>query len=69
MVSWWIEDALSLVRCSPDHDATNGFFVSCFIRGDGESRDIVLKKRKVKGDEGRPDEESNVKRKRKKKPS
>ncbi|KIJ66652.1 hypothetical protein HYDPIDRAFT_108556 [Hydnomerulius pinastri MD-312] len=26
------ENASSLVRCSPDSDATNGFFVSCFIR-------------------------------------
>jgi hypothetical protein len=24
--------AESVVRCSPDEDATNGFFVSCFIR-------------------------------------
>lgn len=25
-------DAESLIRCSPDEDGTNGFFVSCFIR-------------------------------------
>lgn len=27
------QDAASLVRCSPGEDHTNGFFVSCFIRG------------------------------------
>ncbi|KIK96464.1 hypothetical protein PAXRUDRAFT_10806 [Paxillus rubicundulus Ve08.2h10] len=27
------EHASSLVRCSPDNDATNGFFVSCFVKG------------------------------------
>ncbi|TFK40253.1 S-adenosyl-L-methionine-dependent methyltransferase [Crucibulum laeve] len=26
------EDAHSVVRCSPGEDATNGFFVSCFVR-------------------------------------
>jgi len=25
-------DATSVVRCIPGEDATNGFFVSCFIR-------------------------------------
>ncbi|CAK5269202.1 unnamed protein product [Mycena citricolor] len=29
------EDALSLIRCSPGEDETNGFFVSCFVRNDG----------------------------------
>ncbi|KAG7451071.1 S-adenosyl-L-methionine-dependent methyltransferase [Guyanagaster necrorhizus] len=27
-------DAASLIRCSPGGDATNGFFVSCFVRRD-----------------------------------
>ncbi|KAF8150771.1 S-adenosyl-L-methionine-dependent methyltransferase [Crassisporium funariophilum] len=27
------EHALSLVRCLPGEDATNGFFVSCFVKG------------------------------------
>ncbi|KAK0495411.1 S-adenosyl-L-methionine-dependent methyltransferase [Armillaria luteobubalina] len=28
-------DAASLIRCSPSGDATNGFFVSCFVRREG----------------------------------
>lgn len=35
------DDALSLIRCSPGEDATNGFFVSCFIR------QVESKKRKL----------------------
>lgn len=27
-----LDDASSLVRCLPGDDATNGFFVSCFVR-------------------------------------
>ena len=29
-------DASSLVRCLPGEDATNGFFVSCFVRDNGQ---------------------------------
>lgn len=28
------------MRCSPGDDATNGFFVSCFIKDQGVPRDI-----------------------------
>ncbi|KAJ7183139.1 S-adenosyl-L-methionine-dependent methyltransferase [Mycena filopes] len=43
------EDASSLVRCSPGEDATNGFFVSCFVR-----REVAVpstNKRKADGEE------------------
>ncbi len=30
-------DAASLIRCSPSGDATNGFFVSCFVRRDRDT--------------------------------
>ncbi|KAF9223465.1 S-adenosyl-L-methionine-dependent methyltransferase [Gyrodon lividus] len=41
------ECASSLVRCSPDSDAMNGFFVSCFVKGTQvTSMDIVTRKRK-----------------------
>lgn len=33
--------AASLVRCSPDEDATNGFFVCCFVRGQKRKPDLV----------------------------
>jgi len=32
-------DAASLIRCSPDGDATNGFFVSLFVRADPDDED------------------------------
>ncbi|KAF7327438.1 SAM-MT-RSMB-NOP domain-containing protein [Mycena kentingensis (nom. inval.)] len=49
------EDAASVVRCSPGEDATNGFFVSCFVR---ES-----KKRKAGGE----NEEGQRRKKKKRK--
>jgi len=33
--------AASLVRCSPGEDATNGFFVCCFVRGQKRKLDLV----------------------------
>ena len=33
-----LELAASLVRCLPGEDATNGFFVSCFIRNTGTAK-------------------------------
>ncbi|KAF8207171.1 S-adenosyl-L-methionine-dependent methyltransferase [Mycena galopus ATCC 62051] len=57
------EDAAPLIRCSPGEDATNGFFVSCFVRkealsnkrkaeveaeDDGMSGDVTVPKRKKK---------------------
>ncbi|OBZ72222.1 25S rRNA (cytosine-C(5))-methyltransferase rcm1 [Grifola frondosa] len=59
-------DALSLVRCSPGEDATNGFFVSLFVRTDRarEGADIQTnKKRKQDVDE----EKASGKTKRRKK--
>ncbi|KZP31855.1 S-adenosyl-L-methionine-dependent methyltransferase [Athelia psychrophila] len=48
------EDALSVIRCSPDHDATNGFFVSCFVRAAGSQQGINVTqvKRKMPDLEG-----------------
>lgn len=45
------EYASSLVRCLPSEDATNGFFVSCFVRTDAtqaahSSDNFMTKKRK-----------------------
>jgi hypothetical protein len=28
----YVEDAASVIRCMPSEDATNGFFVSCFVK-------------------------------------
>jgi len=39
-----IGDASSLVRCVPGEDATNGFFVSCFVRL-SEDVSLSLKRR------------------------
>ncbi|KAA1467333.1 S-adenosyl-L-methionine-dependent methyltransferase [Dentipellis sp. KUC8613] len=61
----------SLVRCSPGHDATNGFFVSCFVRRgasdpsdfgyqiEQQSEDTILGKRKA--EEGSPHPEDGLK--------
>ncbi|KAK0204704.1 S-adenosyl-L-methionine-dependent methyltransferase [Desarmillaria ectypa] len=38
-------DAASLIRCSPGGDATNGFFVSCFVRRD--STTVYAQKRSL----------------------
>ncbi|KIJ14282.1 hypothetical protein PAXINDRAFT_79595 [Paxillus involutus ATCC 200175] len=48
------EHASSLVRCSPDSDATNGFFVSCFVKGTQVTHSVdALRTRKRKHiDEG-----------------
>jgi len=62
-------DASSLLRCSPDEDATNGFFVSCFVRSDRTNNSSVLKKRKDREGEGRPDDNGSRKRKKKKRKS
>ncbi|KII89756.1 hypothetical protein PLICRDRAFT_39919 [Plicaturopsis crispa FD-325 SS-3] len=44
-------DASSLVRCSPGDDATNGFFVSCFVKGDLKMTGGMVKEGKRKADE------------------
>ncbi|EGN99084.1 hypothetical protein SERLA73DRAFT_90270, partial [Serpula lacrymans var. lacrymans S7.3] len=59
------DDALSVVRCSPGEDATNGFFVSCFVRKTHQTSDALLTNQQRKRDDG--DElDLVVKRKRKK---
>lgn len=40
-------DALSLIRCSPGEDATNGFFVSCFVK---RSHPVSRKRKEITGD-------------------
>ncbi|KAJ6631011.1 S-adenosyl-L-methionine-dependent methyltransferase [Mycena sp. CBHHK59/15] len=45
------EEAASLIRCSPGEDATNGFFVSCFIRGPPQHSANAAKKRKADEEE------------------
>jgi len=63
-----LEDVASLIRCSPDHDATNGFFVACFVRKTDDACDtIVPKKRKDRDNEGQPDDDTNTKQKKLKK--
>ncbi|KAI0710126.1 S-adenosyl-L-methionine-dependent methyltransferase [Earliella scabrosa] len=62
-------DAESLVRCSPGEDATNGFFVSLFVRDTEQQRDVPeasARKRKTTEDEDGTSEPL-VKRKKKKK--
>jgi 25S rRNA (cytosine2278-C5)-methyltransferase len=41
----WTELASCLVRCSPGEDATNGFFVSCFVKQAVEFAEIKGTKR------------------------
>jgi 25S rRNA (cytosine2278-C5)-methyltransferase len=61
-----IDRASSVVRCSPDEDATNGFFVSCFVKGKVEEASPVQDILKRKVEDG--DEISERKAKKKKKP-
>jgi len=56
-------DALSLIRCLPGEDATNGFFVSCFVRDSG----LVMRKRKEMAWDGSVEVDSPKPRKKKKK--
>ena len=62
-------DADSLVRCSPGEDATNGFFVSLFVRGNDEddAAQHETKKRKEPVDGGDSPEQRTAKPKRRKK--
>lgn len=53
-------DAKSLVRCSPGEDATNGFFVSCFVRQQDNSK-------KRKGSPSQLGEDQNIMASRRKK--
>ncbi|KAI0711953.1 S-adenosyl-L-methionine-dependent methyltransferase [Cerioporus squamosus] len=64
-------DGDALVRCSPGEDATNGFFVSLFFRGDDETdvSERDAKKRKESADPHDNSEQRPTKRKKKKKTS
>ncbi|KAF9237623.1 S-adenosyl-L-methionine-dependent methyltransferase [Melanogaster broomeanus] len=48
------KDASSLVRCSPDSDATNGFFVSCFIKSTRVPADDLgtIQRKRKRSDKG-----------------
>jgi putative methyltransferase len=61
-----VEDAASLIRCSPGEDATNGFFVSCFVRK--EAAAPATSKRKAEAeDEGGAEVPKRKKKKKSKK--
>ncbi|KIK62541.1 hypothetical protein GYMLUDRAFT_42004 [Collybiopsis luxurians FD-317 M1] len=47
--------AASLIRCLPGEDATNGFFVSCFVRGSSSSSKGLERKGKRKRGSGHVD--------------
>lgn len=67
------EEAASLVRCSPGDDATNGFFVSLFLRDADVSETNVppsstmKRKHDAGGVEGQPGVPGRPSKKRKKK--
>jgi len=66
------EDAASVIRCSPGEDATNGFFVSCFMRKEAVVPPTTKRKAEADSeaedeDEGRTADVSIPKRKKKKK--
>ncbi|KAJ7220068.1 S-adenosyl-L-methionine-dependent methyltransferase [Mycena pura] len=60
------DDALSVIRCSPGEDATNGFFVSCFVRC-ADQASTSNKRKAVEKDEEATVEEGQPKKKKKKK--
>ncbi|KAF5326872.1 hypothetical protein D9619_004374 [Psilocybe cf. subviscida] len=61
------EDAASLVRCLPGEDATNGFFVSCFVRADAESEGDPNSKKRKNTDSDEPPKSKNQKKKKRRK--
>ena len=58
------------MRCSPGEDATNGFFVSLFVRAsqvpEGGDRNSVTK-RKLEGDASQKDDDAHQQKRRKRK--
>ncbi|EIN03703.1 S-adenosyl-L-methionine-dependent methyltransferase [Punctularia strigosozonata HHB-11173 SS5] len=58
------EDADSVIRCSPGEDATNGFFVSCFVKETKSSG----KKRSAESLENEPSDSKPKKKKKKRLP-
>ncbi|KAJ7106472.1 S-adenosyl-L-methionine-dependent methyltransferase [Mycena crocata] len=61
------DDAASVIRCSPGEDATNGFFVSCFVRGSTTSTKRKVEALEDEGSQGDVDAAEPPKRKKKKK--
>ncbi|KAJ6570193.1 S-adenosyl-L-methionine-dependent methyltransferase [Mycena vulgaris] len=65
------DDARSLIRCSPGEDATNGFFVSCFVRQVAQTPVANKRKAEAQDEEVESQEGAGVaeppKRKKKKK--
>ncbi|KAF9484339.1 S-adenosyl-L-methionine-dependent methyltransferase [Pholiota conissans] len=57
------DDAAAVVRCLPGEDATNGFFVSCFIRVSNNTTTTMAKRKDL---DGESDEGSHPKPKKKK---
>ncbi|TFY60812.1 hypothetical protein EVG20_g7282 [Dentipellis fragilis] len=67
-----LDEADSLVRCSPGQDATNGFFVSCFVRRgasdpsdfgyqiEQQSEDPILGKRKAEKGSPHPEDDEEA---------
>lgn len=65
-----LADAASLIRCSPGEDATNGFFVSCFVRGEAAvelSNSVVALGKRKADNEGQGEGVKKKKKKKKKK--
>jgi putative methyltransferase len=60
------DQASAVIRCSPDEDATNGFFVSCFARGNTDT-ELSHDGLKRKADIEVEDSEHKAKKKRPKK--
>ena len=62
-----IDHAQSLIRCSPDEDRTNGFFVCLFVRRDeADATDATTaKKRQIEGDSVEPSQSKRRKRRKK----
>jgi 25S rRNA (cytosine2278-C5)-methyltransferase len=59
--------ASAVVRCSPDEDATNGFFVSCFARGVVDEGALSSNlKRKADADPDDPAQKAKMKKRQKK---
>ena len=65
------DEAEALVRCSPGEDGTNGFFVSMFVREDGDEDDgsLIRKEGKRKAESEGENSTHRPSKKRKKKRS
>lgn len=59
-----LADASSVIRCSPDHDATNGFFVACFVK---MKSDLHLSRKRLDREDDEPRSSKTRKRKKRNK--